>query len=96
MGSPWTVVNHPSVKCRHPAEVVCEVDPLCFIQLVNTIEGSNHEQRQSIRWVRDSIKHCLRVHFDESGMQWKFDPIADEIYAAVEQQIDTKTRRHTR
>lgn len=33
---------------------------------------------------------------DESGMQWKFDPIADEIYAAVEQQIDTKTRRHTR
>lgn len=65
MGSPWTVVNHPSVKCRHPAEVVCEVDPLCFIQLVNTIEGSNHEQRQSIRWVRDSIKHCLRVHFYE-------------------------------
>ena len=33
---------------------------------------------------------------DGSGMQWKFDPLADEIYAAVEQQIDTEATRPSR
>lgn len=47
---------------------------------------------------------CLSLRFiifknqelHESRMQWKFDPLADEIYAALEQQIDIEATRPSR
>lgn len=59
-----TVVNHPSMETRHPADVVSKVDSESMIKLILEIERSQYEQSRNIRSIGASIKLCVREHFE--------------------------------
>ncbi len=69
-GSQWTLVNHPSMETRHPADVVCEVDSESMIKLILEIERSQYEQSRNIRSIGASIKLCVREHFYKRRKAW--------------------------